>query len=355
MMLSSLTERDSLLITKEYVSSEFRDIFKVIGKLPGGKYHIQLKPDAQSVEHPPRAVPEKKKAAYKEELESSACPVQGHTDWINGVVPVSKPDRSIRLCLDPKDLNKSIKRNQYCSKTIDEVSPELHRGKYFTLGDAASGYWMVELDNESSLLTTFNTPWGKYKWLRLPFGLKVSADAFQERLNVVLKEVKGITGCIDDILTRGVDSKDHDVNLLQLLETARMNGIKFDSKKLQFKTTKCNFFRQTIKPEDMKVDHKKVEAIKQMKETKDKKALQSFQEMVNYLKHYSARLIGLSKPLKPLLREEMEWTWDSSHQDALHAIKEELSRTPVLVYFDRKAEHVIQTDASMKGLGAVLL
>ena len=172
MMLSSLTERDSLLITKEYVSSEFRDIFKVIGKLPGGKYHIQLKPDAQSVEHPPRAVPEKKKAAYKEELESSACPVQGHTDWINGVVPVSKPDRSIRLCLDPKDLNNSIKRNQYCSKTIDEVSPELHRGKYFTLGDAASGYWMVELDNESSLLTTFNTPWEKYKCLRLPLVLK---------------------------------------------------------------------------------------------------------------------------------------------------------------------------------------
>ena len=274
-------------------------------------------------------------------------PVQGDTDWINSVVPVSKPDGSIRLCLDPKDLNKSIKRNQYCSKTIDEVSAELHRGKYFTLGDAASGYWMVELDNESSLLTTFNTPWGKYKWLRLPFGLKVSADVFQERLNAVLKEVKGITGCIDDILTRGVDSRDHDVNLLQLLETARMNGIKFNPKKLQFKTTKCDFFGQTLTPEGMKVDDKKVEAIKQMKAPKDKKALQSFQGMVNYLKRYLAKLTRLFKPLKPLLREEMEWTWDSSHQDAFDAIKEELSRTPVLAYFDWKEEHVIQTDASM--------
>ena len=214
---------------------------------------------------------------------------------------------------------------------------------------------MVELDNESSLLATFITPWGKYKWLRLPFGLKVSADVFQERLNAVLKEVKGITGCIDDILTRGVDSRDHDVNLLQLLETARMNGIKFNPKKLQFKTSKCDFFGQTITPEGMKVDDKKVEAIKQMKAPKDKKAQQSFQGMVNYLKRYSAKLTRLFELLKPLLREEMEWTWDSSHQDALHAIKEELSRTPVLVYFDRKAEHVIQTDASMKGLGAVLL
>ncbi|PFX11924.1 Retrovirus-related Pol polyprotein [Stylophora pistillata] len=130
-----------------------RDIFKGIGKLPGGKYNIQLKPDAQLVQHPSRAVPEKEKAAYKEELEklySSGIiePVQGHTDWIDSVVPVSKPDGSIRLCLDPKDLNKGIKRSQHYTKTIDEVSAELHRGKYFKLVDAKSDYWMVKLDNE---------------------------------------------------------------------------------------------------------------------------------------------------------------------------------------------------------------
>ena len=134
---------------------------------------------------------------------------------------------------------------------------------------------MVELDSESSLLTTFNTPWGKYKWLRLPFGLKGS-DVFQERLNFVLHEVKGITGCVDDVLTRGVDSKDHDVNLLRLLETARMNGIKFNPKKLQFKSTKCEFFGHTLTPEGMKIDDRKVEAIKQMSVPKDKKGLQSF-------------------------------------------------------------------------------
>ena len=178
---------------------------------------------------------------------------------------------------------------------------------------------MVELDNESSILTTFNTPLGKYKWLRLHFGLKVSADVFQERLNAVLKEVKGITGCIDDILTRGVDSRDHDVNLLQLLETARMNVMKLNPKKRQFKTTKCDFFGQTITPEGMKVDDKKVEAIKQMTAPKDKKALQRFQGMINYLKRYSAKLTRLFEPLKPLFREEMEWTWDFSRRN-LHNI-----------------------------------
>ena len=93
-------KRHCLPITKEYVLSEFKDVFEGIGKLPGGKYHIELKPDAQPVQHPTRAVPEKKKEAYKDELERLCNsgfiqPVAGHTDWINSIVPVAKPDGSI--------------------------------------------------------------------------------------------------------------------------------------------------------------------------------------------------------------------------------------------------------------------
>ena len=69
---------------------------------------------------------------------------------------------ALRLCLDPKDLNKNIERNQYYTRTIDDLSAELHDSKYFTLIDGKSGYWMVGLDKESSLLTTFNTPYGKF-------------------------------------------------------------------------------------------------------------------------------------------------------------------------------------------------
>ena len=99
----------------------------------------------------------------------------------------------------------------------------------------------------------------------------------------------------------------------------------------------------------MKIDDRKVEAITQMSAPKDEKSLQSFQGMINYLKRYSVQLMKFSEPLKPLLRE------DSTHQDAFDAIKEELTKTPVLAYFNPKSEHVIQTDASLKGLGAVLL
>ena len=82
-----------------------------------------------------------------------------------------------------------MKRNQWYSRTVDDILPELADLKYFSLLDVKSGYWHVSVDKERSFLTTFNTPWGKYQWLRLPFGLKVSGDVFQERIDRVLKSV----------------------------------------------------------------------------------------------------------------------------------------------------------------------
>ncbi len=111
-----------------------------------------------------------------------------------------------------------------------------------TLLDAKSGYWHVSLDNESSVLTTFNTPWGKYRWLRLPFGFRVSGDIFQERLDRVLKPVHNTTGIADDVLAHGKTDIEHDAAVIQLLETARANRFTFSEKKFVFRSTDCTFF-----------------------------------------------------------------------------------------------------------------
>ena len=168
-----------LPITKEYILKEYHDVFKGVGTLPGGPYHIRLKEQYRPVQHPPRSVPIAMQTAYKAELdrltkEGIITEVKEHTEWINSIVPVMKPNGSLRLCLDPKDLNKVIERNQWYSRTIDDILPELAKSKYKTLKDATSGYWHVVLDLASSLLTMFNTPWGKFRWLRLPFGLKIA-------------------------------------------------------------------------------------------------------------------------------------------------------------------------------------
>ena len=216
---------------------EYNDIFKGIGTLPGGPYHIRLKEQYRPVQHPPRSVPVAMQTAYKAELdrltkEGIITEVKEHTEWINLIVPVMKSNSSLRLCLDPKDLNKVIERNQWYPRTIDDILPEIAKCKYKTLKEATSGYWYIVLDLASSLLTTFSTPLGKFRWLRLPFGLKIASDVFQERLDRVLRLLEEVHGIADDILTHRETEIQHDGRLLTLLETVRMNNLSLNPDKI---------------------------------------------------------------------------------------------------------------------------
>ena len=346
--------------TKEYLLREYKDVFQGIGTLPGGYYHIQLKEDYKPVQHPPRQVAVSLRAAYKAELERLVdlgiiTEVKEHTEWINSVVPVKKPDGSLRLCLDPKDLNKAIKRNQWYNRTIDDILPELCNSKFFSLLDATSGYWHVKLDYQSSLLTTFNTPWGKFRWLCLPFGLKVSGDVFQERLDRVLRSILNTTGIADDVLSHGATEAQHDAAVITLLETARANHIKFNPAKFVFKSQDYKFFGGHLTPEGYKVDPKKVKAITEMGPPKNLQDLQSFLGLVNYLNRFSPRLAELTAPLRELCKKGVIFSWESSQQEAFEAIKAEITSVPVLAFFDKDKTSIIQSDASKKGLGAVLL
>ena len=220
-------------------------------------------------------------------------------------------DSSLRLCLDPKDLNKAIERNQWYARTLHDILPELAQSKYFTVKDATSGFWHILLDFRSSLLTTFNTLWGKYRWLRMAFGLKVSGDVFQERLDRVLRLVPGVLGISDDIVIHGATENTHNGTVLILCETARLNNLSLNSKKMQFKSTDCKFFRHRLTPDGIKVDPKKIEAIIHMDPPQNVASLQSFNGMVNYLKKFSPVSSELLEPLSRLCKSGVEWAWES--------------------------------------------
>ena len=278
--------------TKEYILHEYADVFKGVGTLPGGPYHIKLKDSYKPVQHPPRSVPLGMQSAYKAELdrlvkEGIITEVHEHTEWINSIVPVMKEDGSLRLCLDSKDLNKAIKRNQWYARTLDDILLQHAQSKYFTVKDATSGFWHILLDFRSSLLTTFNTLWGKYRCLRMPFGLKVSGYVFQESLDRALRLVPGVLGITDDIVIHGATENTHNGTVLVLCETSRLNNLSLNSKKMQFKSTDCKFFRHRLTPDGIKVDPKKIEAIIQMDPPQNIASVQSFNGIVNYLKKFS--------------------------------------------------------------------
>ena len=298
-------------------------------------------------------------SAYKAELdrlvrEGIITEVHEHTEWINSIVPVMQEDGSLRLCLDPKDLNKAIKRNQWYARTLDDILPELAQSKYFTVKDATSGFWHILLDFRSSLMPTFNTLWGKYRWLRMLFGLKVSENVFQERLDRVLRLVPGVLGIVDDIVTHGAMENTHDGTVLILCETARLNNLSLNSKKMQFKSTDCKFFGHKLTPDGIKMDPKKIEAIIHMDPPQNVESHQSFNGMVNYLKKFSPVLSELSEPLRRLCKSGVKWAWESEQHYAFEVIKQVIMALPVLAYFDKTKKHTIQCDAFKKGLGVLL-
>ena len=223
-----------------------------------------------------------------------------------------KEDGSLRLCLDPKDLNKVIDRNQWYARTLDDILPELAQSKYFTIKDATSGFWHVLVDFRSSLLTTFNTPWGKYRWLRMPFGLKVPGDVFHERL---LRQVSGALGIADDIVIHGTTENTHDGTVLVLCKTARLNNLSLNSKRCN-SSLQTKFFGHRLTPDGIKVDPKKIEAIIQMDPPQNVASLQSFNGMVNYLKKF-----------RRLCKSGVKWAWESEQQNAFKAIKQEMNQT----------------------------
>ena len=127
-------------------------------------------------------------------------PVEKPTEWVSQFVVCRKKSGKLRVCIDPKPLNKALKREHYHLQVLDDVLPCLNKAKEFTKLDLASAFWHIQLDEESSFLTTFNTPFGRYRWLRLPFGIKVSSEIFQKHLNQVLEGLVGVVCITDDIV-----------------------------------------------------------------------------------------------------------------------------------------------------------
>lgn len=182
--------RDLPTLTKECILKEFADVFNGDGKLEGD-LHLEIDPTAPPVQLPTRKVPITTKEKLREEQDrletrNIVTPVNVPTAWISATVITMKKNGNIRLCVDPKPLNLAPKRNHYPLPTIEDVLPNHSNARCFTVLDAQNGFWHVTLDEESSYATTFGTPWGRYQWLRMPFGISPAPEEFQHRLDQAL-------------------------------------------------------------------------------------------------------------------------------------------------------------------------
>ena len=362
-----------LPLTQEKVESTYADVFQGLGKFPGEPYKLRLKPDAVPAKHRPRKVPVHLQEAFHEEVERLVKidvlePVTEPTEWVNSFVVVEKVidssnahsphhsiKKSIRLCIDPKDLNEALEREPYYSRSIDELISMFAGAKVFTIVDMDKGYWQVVLHPDSRKYTCMAFDIGRYQFKRLPMGSKVASDIFQRMLDSVYIGLPGVTGIADDMVIFGKDEEEHDRNLILFLEATRRNGLILNKRKLQFKKEEVSFFGHRWNSTGISPDPKKTESILRMEFPPDKETMHSFLGLVNFLNRYTPRLAELCSPLRKLILKDSHYSPGDPEHAAFSAIKAEFKKKIILPYFDRNKQTILQTDASKKGFGAVIL
>ncbi|CAI5660683.1 unnamed protein product [Oreochromis niloticus] len=349
----------------DQIKAEYADVFTGDGCLEG-ELRLEVDETVKPVQLPKRRVPIAMIKPLKKELQDLQrrgiiTPVECSTDWISGMVVVQKQSGDLRVCIDPKPLNKALQRSHFPLPTIEDILPDLSKAKVFSVCDVKSGFWHVKLEESSSYLTTFSTPFGRYRWLRMPMGISPALEVFQRKLTQALDGLAGIYIIADDVLITGqgdTDAEavhDHDEKLRQFLTRCRQKNIKLNADKFKLKQKETTYIGHQLTCNGLKIDPEKVRAIEQMPRPTDVKAVQRLLGMVNYLAKFCPHLSDHCDLLRQLTHKDSEWNWTTRHDDAFQRLKETIAEAPVLKYYCPEEELTVQCDASDKGLGAALM
>ena len=238
---------------------------------------------------------------------------------------VEKSNGTLRICLDPGKLNDAIKREQHMIPVPDDVLRNLNGKKVFTVIDERSGFWQVKLTDESSYLVTFNTPWGRKRFLRMPFGISSASEVMQKRNEETFGDIPDVHVIADDMIIAGIDDKEHDEPLQKVMERARQKNVRFNPEKIQFKVDKVVYMGTEVSKDGKRPDVKKVEAIERMPKPENKKDLKRLLGMLNYVAKFIPNESTLTAPLRSLLKEDVDFQWQPEKDQAFDKLKELLS------------------------------
>ena len=240
-------------------------------------------------------------------------------------------------------------------RNAESIMAEMAEAKFFTKLDASSGYWQIKADEESSKLLKFNTPFGRYKFKRLPFGILSASEVFQKKIVEIIDGISGCANVQDDIIVWGKTRDEHDLRLSQTLERITKSRLKLNKEKCVFGATEMTFLGHIFSDDRVKPDPAKVKAITDMPTPTNKTELQRFLRMVTYLGKFIPDLSSKTTSLRQLLESSVEWHWTEHQDQAITQVKKEISSSPTLKYYDPKLETMVSVDASKYELGAVLL
>jgi hypothetical protein len=358
--INSNLEKDKLELLHEVLLRRHK-AFAVdgrIGSYSDIKYGIKLVKDAQPVSLPPyHASPDVRKVIEEhldkwfqlDIIEQSISP------WGAPVVVVFSGGRP-RAVIDYRRVNLLTEPDENPLPKQSDILHSLSGSNWLTTMDANTGFHQIQMELEDKVKTAFRTHKGLFQFKRLPLGLKNGPAVFQRAMNRVLSKYLWVFSLvyIDDVVVYSKTFEDHLSHLDKVLEAIENANITLSPKKCHIAYQSLTLLGQKVSRLGITTQKEKIEAIVTLSEPKKVKELQTFLGMVNYYSNYIPYFTWIVKPLYNLLRKEQKWEWDENHQEAFNLCKEALTSAPILAYPMENMGYRLYTDASDRGVGAVL-
>jgi hypothetical protein len=257
--------------------------------------------------------------------------------------------------MDPRYLNSFLKRAIYPLPDIEAVFPKFRGAKYFSKMDMTMGFWQILLDEKSSYMCTFSTPYGRYRYLRLPFGISPAPEVFHRIVADVIQDMPGVMHFVDDVLVWGDTKEEHDARLKEVLKRFEASGFVFNPTKCEFGKKEVMFLGHLVDGTRVRPNPQKVAAVKAFPTPQCVEDVRRLLGVATYISKFIPRFSAKTAVLRRLLRADMAFEWTPEHEAALRLIQDELTSDKVLFIFDPNLPVQIATDASGTGLGAVLM
>lgn len=261
-----------------------------------------------------------------------------------------------RVVVDFRNINKKVVTDVFPLPRIDEILDQLGRARFFTVLDLSSGFHQIKIDENSKKFTAFSTNSGHYHFNRLPFGLKLSPNAFQRMMTIALS---GLTpeACflyIDDVIVFGCSERHHNKNLEKVFEAMRKHELKLNPEKCFFLQSSVTYLGHQITNNGILPDPNKYSVVKAYPVPGSIDDVRRFVSFCSFYRRFVPKFAEIAYPLNRMLKKDSTFDWTDDCQKSFETLKMSLISPPILQFPDFAQEFVLTTDASDIAMGAVL-
>ena len=361
--LANLRESLSYLTTEQredvvHLVDQYSSLFKDTPGLTKLITHDVDTGEATPIKQHPYRINPQKWAQVKSELlymEEIGVIEQGSSEWSSPLVPVPKPDLSIRPCIDYRKVNNVTKTDAYPIPRLEDCIDKIGKAQYVSKFDLLKGYWQVPLTERAKDVSAFVTQECLYRCRALPFGMKNAPATFQRLMNLVTSGLQNTVTYLDDVVCYSSSWSDHVQHMRQLFERLEQAGLVVNLPKCEIGKGQVTYLGHQVGQGSVRPRTAKVQAILDMPVPKTKRQLMRLLGMCGFYRRFVPNFAAVTTPLTNLLKKGVRFSWSADCQKALEMVKAILASEPVLVAPDFSVPFKLAVDACDVGVGAVLL